>query len=203
MRAARALRASRGDGGQTIGLYIIAMAALFFLAFAYFAVGQASVARGGAQTAADAAALAAARADRDAVQDAFLAALKSGDPAGLSDLLGDLGSHRRSACSAASAYAEANRAEIVAGGCVPAAAGRGYTVTVKSQGPVGTSVVPDTEKMYAKATATAVVDPRCTFGSASGHHLKFDCKQGEVTVDPTSGDFRLDLSTFYTVHLSR
>jgi Flp pilus assembly protein TadG len=208
VRATRAVRvryASRaaGDRGQTVGIYIVAMAALFFLAFAYFAVGQASVARNGAQTAADAAALAAARADRDAVQDEFLAALMSGDAAGLTALLGDLGSHAGPACSAASAYAEANRAEVTAGGCVAAAAGKGYTVTVKSRRSVGTSVVPDTEKMYAKATATAVVDSRCTFGSASGHDLKFSCKQGEVTLDPTSGDFRLDLSTFYTVHLSR
>ena len=29
--------------GQTLGLYIVAVAALFFLAFAFFAVGQASV----------------------------------------------------------------------------------------------------------------------------------------------------------------
>lgn len=178
------------------------MAALFFLAFAFFAVGQASVARNGAQTAADAAALAAARADRDAVQDVFLAALTSGDTGKLTGLLKDLGRHDRAACGAAAAYAGDNRARVAAGGCVPLAGGQGYTVTVQSVDSVGTSVVDGTERIHAKATATAVIDSRCTLGPASGHTWSFTCDHRDVTIDPTSGDFRLDLSTFYTVHLS-
>ncbi|CAG6394140.1 pilus assembly protein TadG-related protein [Streptomyces cocklensis] len=179
------------------------MAALFFLAFAFFAVGQASVARNGAQTAADAAALAAARADRDAVGEDFLAALTSGDLGRLSHLLTDLGQHDESACGAAADYAGRNGAEILAGGCVPAEGLPGYTVTVRSIDSVGKSVVDGTEEIHAKATATAVVSPRCVLGSKRGSLLGFTCDNQDVTVDPTSDTFRLDLSTFYTVHLSR
>lgn len=77
----------QSDKGQTLGLYIVAVAALFFLAFAFFAVGQASSVRNSAQTAADAAALAAARETRDGIRDEFLDALKAGDLDKLTDLL--------------------------------------------------------------------------------------------------------------------
>ncbi|MEK8144688.1 pilus assembly protein TadG-related protein [Streptomyces sp. M10(2022)] len=50
---------------------------LLFLAFAFFAVGQASATRNGAQGAADAAALAAAQDARDGMRLPFLAALES------------------------------------------------------------------------------------------------------------------------------
>lgn len=53
------------DAGQAFPIYITVVAGLLFLAFAYLAVGQAAVNRGGAQTAADAAALAAAQDTRD------------------------------------------------------------------------------------------------------------------------------------------
>lgn len=49
------------------------VAGLLFLAFAYFAVGQAAVNRNGAQTAADAAALAAAQETRDGLADLWVA----------------------------------------------------------------------------------------------------------------------------------
>lgn len=179
------------------------MSALFFLAFAYFAVGQASVARNKAQTAADAAALAAARADRDAMGDALLGAMQSGDAATITGLFGQSNWNDGAACSAAATYAADNGADIPDGGCVRAASGLGYTVTVKSRKSVGKSVVDSTETTYAKATATAVVEPRCTLGPQKGKVLGFVCDNRDVTVDPMSADFRLDLSTFYTVHLSR
>ena len=50
-----------GDAGQAFPIYITVVGGLLFLALAYFAVGQATVNRGGAQTAADAASLAAAQ----------------------------------------------------------------------------------------------------------------------------------------------
>lgn len=178
------------------------MAALFFLAFAFFAVGQASVARNGAQTAADAAALAAARADRDAVADEFLAALTAGDTGKLTDLLRDIGRHDDAACNAAAAYAGDNRAEVLANGCVRTQGQPGYTVTVQSLDSVGTSVIDGTDKTYAKATATAVVASRCTLGSGSVTAWEFTCDHQGVTIDPKSSNFRLDLSIFYTVHLS-
>lgn len=186
-----------------MGIYIVAIAALFFLAFAYFAVGQASVARNGAQTAADAAALAAARADRDALRDEFLAAVKSGDVGKLTGLLDNPGWHDGPACGAADAYAEENGAYVLPGDCVEANGLAGYTVTVTSRDSVGPSVVDGTDRIHAKATATAVVESRCVMGAADGNALGFSCDQGDLTIDLTSAAFQLDLSAFYTVHLSR
>ncbi|MFJ1583276.1 pilus assembly protein TadG-related protein [Streptomyces sp. NPDC088197] len=187
-----------------MGIYIVAMAALFFLGFAFFAVGQAAVVRNSAQTAADSAALAAARADRDAAHDAFLSALRSGDLVQLGLLLQNLGQHDAEACAAASAYAGENNAAVDApDGCGRASGLQGYTVSVTTLGTVGTSVIDGTEAKHAKATATAVVEPRCGLGDKDGNAIGFICNGDHVTVDPTAGGFVLDLSTFYTVHLSK
>ncbi|MET9865896.1 pilus assembly protein TadG-related protein, partial [Streptomyces sp. NPDC006386] len=64
-----------GDAGQAFPIYITVVGGLLFLALAYFAVGQATVNRGGAQTAADAAALAAAQDARDQLADEWAAAV--------------------------------------------------------------------------------------------------------------------------------
>lgn len=61
------------DAGQAFPIYITVVAGLLFLAFAYVAVGQAAVNRGGAQTAADAAALAAAQDTRDQLAGKWVA----------------------------------------------------------------------------------------------------------------------------------
>ncbi|MBD0740147.1 hypothetical protein BGM09_12165 [Streptomyces sp. CBMA29] len=176
------------------------MSALFFLAFAFFAVGQAAVVRNSAQTAADSAALAAARADRDAAHDAFLAALTSGDLVKLGYLLANLG-HDGQSCGAADTYAAENEAKV--DGCDPTSSGLGYTVSVTTLGTVGTSVIDGTETKHATATATAVVEPRCGLGDKDGNAIGFICNGDHVTVDPTAGGFVLDLSIFYTVHLSK
>jgi hypothetical protein len=194
-------RTPRGDDGQTVGIYIVAISALFFLAFAYFAVGQASVTRSSAQTAADAAALAAARADRDAVHDAFLAALTAGDVHQLDDLLQHLGTHGDRACGAADTYAADNDADAV--GCDAVDNPPGHHVTARSLSTVGKSVVNGTENIHAKAEATAVVRPRCTTDGKDGDLVRFLCNGDEITVDPKSDGFTLDLSTFYTVQLSK
>lgn len=65
----------RSDQGQAFPIYIAMVAGLLFLAFAFFAVGKASVTRNGAQGAADAAALAAAQQARDEIGPAFLGVL--------------------------------------------------------------------------------------------------------------------------------
>ncbi|MEE4543541.1 pilus assembly protein TadG-related protein [Streptomyces sp. V4-01] len=193
-------RAAHGDRGQTIGVYIVAMAALFFLAFAYFAVGQAAVTRNSAQTAADAAALAAARQERDDVHDAFLAALLAGDGTAIGDLLAKV-TGAGDPCGAASAYAEQNHASL--GPCVPVADPPGFTVQVVTRGTVGRSVVKGSEDVHGKATATAVVEPRCHVGDTSGHTVNFSCRNGPLAVDPTAPGFVLDLSAFFSVHLSK
>jgi len=189
------------DKGQTIGIYIVAITALFFLAFAYFAVGQAAVTRNSAQTAADSAALAAARQDRDEVKVSFLAALTSGDVDALGNLLTDAGPDDGSACTAARAYAGDNDAEVRE--CDAQPGSPQYTVSVRTLGTVGKSVIHGTEDIHATATATAVVEPRCHVGDKQGHSIRFACDGGDLTIDPTAGGFMLDLSDFYSVHLSK
>jgi len=180
------------------------MAALFFLAFAYFAVGQATVVRNGAQTAADAAALAAAREYRDEVQSTFLHALLTGDLTELGKLLTSLGTDDGQACAAAQSYAADNKADVVSGGCTPVSGPPGYTVDVVSRDTVGSSVIHGTENKHAHASATAVVEPRCAADrKESGHRVSFICSGGDLVVDPTASDFTLDLADFYSVHLSK
>jgi Putative Flp pilus-assembly TadE/G-like len=179
------------------------MAALFFLAFAYFAVGQATVLRNGTQTAADAAALAAAREYRDEVHDTFLQALLSGNLTALGKLLTNLGADDGQACAAAQTYAAENKADVESGGCNRVSGPPGYTVDVVSRDTVGRSVVDGTENTRAHASATAVVEPRCTADSKEdGHKVSFACPGGDLVVDPTASDFTLDLGDFYSVHLS-
>jgi hypothetical protein len=193
-------RIPHGDRGQTLGIYIVAVAALFFLAFAFFAVGQAASLRNSAQTAADAAALAAARHERDNLADPFLAALTGGDLDALKKLLDGLGIDGEGACDAASAYAADNDAAVT--DCEAVSGPPGYKVRIVTGKTVGNSAVQGTEDLPAKATATAVIEPRCAMGDKEGSGLTFSCDGDEVTVDPTQGGFRLDLAEFFTVHLS-
>lgn len=177
------------------------MAALFFLAFAYFAVGQAAVVRNGAQTAADAAAIAAAREQRDAVHDAFLAALLSGDADALRRLLDNVAAGLGAGCpDAAATYAADNSARVTT--CVPVSGPPGWHVGVASLGTVGRSVVKGTEGIHATAHATAVIEPRCVLDETNKPVVDFTCDNGPLDIDPTQSGFTLNLSDFYTVHLS-
>ncbi|MCM2421322.1 pilus assembly protein TadG-related protein [Streptomyces sp. RKAG293] len=177
------------------------MAALFFLAFAFFAVGQASAKRNSAQTAADAAALAAARETRDEIKDPFLAALTAGDLVELGQLLGGVGMDGAGACPAASALASENDARTTS--CVPAEGLPGSRVTVVTNGTVGESVIDGTENIRAKADATAVVEARCVLNGKDGKAVRFKCNGEDLSVDVTENGFVLDLSMFFTVHLSK
>lgn len=196
----RVRTALRRDDGQTVGIYIVSISALFFLAFAYFAVGQAAVNRNSAQTAADAAALAAARAERDHIKDDLLAALNAGDLTELQHLLTLLGQDDGSAQTAASSFAAANGASLLDF----SAAGNSFTVKVQANDSVGRSVVHGTEDIHSVATATAVVEPRCGGGVAKdgAHGLDITCDNGSLTLDPTAPGFTLQLSDFYAVHLT-
>lgn len=179
------------------------MGALFFLAFAYFAVGQATNVRSKAQTAADASALAAARQNRDEVKTAFLDALDSGDDSLLGRLLSDAGTDDIAACQAARTYAGDNHATVQQ--CDRAGSGVGYTVSVITDDTVGSSVIDGTDSKHATATATAVVEPRCSLGSDAidGHAIRFTCDGSPLTIDPSVTGFTLDLSDFYSVHLTK
>ncbi|MEU1675510.1 pilus assembly protein TadG-related protein [Streptomyces roseifaciens] len=149
------------EAGQALPIYITVVAGLLFLAFAYVAVGQAAVSRNGAQSAADAAALAAARDAREQLRAGLLASLS--DPATWQRALNGRNVFTERACAAARRFAESNEAEMGNGpdGCRPLNDGRtGFTVSLQSKKSIGGSVVPGTEKRHMKATATAVIVPR-------------------------------------------
>ncbi|MFK8909463.1 pilus assembly protein TadG-related protein, partial [Streptomyces sp. YS-3] len=132
------------------------MAGLLFLAFAYFAVGQAAAKRNEAETAADAAALAAAQDYRDRLHDKLLTGF---DPVLWKDVLDGLrGGNAYASCGAAEALAASNGASVKT--CVPGD-WPGYTVSVRTTTTAGKSVVAATETSRGTAEATAVIEPRC------------------------------------------
>ncbi|MEU6013579.1 pilus assembly protein TadG-related protein [Streptomyces sp. NPDC047515] len=147
---------SRNDAGQAFPIYVVMVAGLLFLVFAFFAVGKAAALRNGAQGAADAAALAAAQQNREDFGDGFLASLPG-------DMLEQfLQAHLVDGCPAARKFAAVNQAKV--NHCWPPTHG-GYRdqikVEVKGRKPVDSSVIPGTKKKVAKATATAIVEFRC------------------------------------------
>ncbi|MFJ4522272.1 pilus assembly protein TadG-related protein [Streptomyces sp. NPDC088810] len=167
-------RRAHGDSGQAFPIYITVVAGLLFLAFAYLAVGQAAVNRGGAQTAADAAALAAAQEGRKQLAAVWAAHLL--DPAKWQDIF-DGNVPVDNPCGRAEQLATQNEATL--NGCNWQLLR--YTVDVKANKSVGDSVVPGTEDVHSTASATAVIEPRCTFevpGEPSG-----DDELPELTCD--------------------
>ncbi|KOG30676.1 pilus assembly protein TadG-related protein [Streptomyces varsoviensis] len=140
-------------------LYITAVAALLFIALAFFAVGQAGARKNGAQTAADASALAAAQDYRDQLLDGFLRDIA--DERARGAWLNGRGADGPGACGAAGAFAAKNDAEVDACDPLPDFASTAFTVEVTSRESVGRSVVPGTENRKAHAKAKAVVEPRC------------------------------------------
>ncbi|MGW2016378.1 pilus assembly protein TadG-related protein [Streptomyces sp. NPDC001927] len=152
----------RRDAGQAFPVYITVVAGLLFLAFAYFAVGQAAATRNGAQTAADAAALAAAQDARDQLRAGWLGVIL--DPAQWGDFLEGGEYDDRAACQRAASFAAKNGANLSGDGCVPLPfEERGFRVEVMTQAAVGVSVIPGTEDRHATARAKAVIEPLCTF----------------------------------------
>ncbi|WP_031043625.1 pilus assembly protein TadG-related protein [Streptomyces sp. NRRL F-5650] len=148
----------RHDAGQAFPVYITVVGGLLLLAFAYLAVGQASANRNGAQTAADAAALAAAQHTRD--QLAAMWSKEVLDPTQWQQIFdGDVVGLGPS-CGRAEQLATHNDARLVS--CAPEGL-LGYTVEVETVRPVGDSIVPGTEDKHSRASATAEVEPRCTF----------------------------------------
>ncbi|AZQ75683.1 MULTISPECIES: pilus assembly protein TadG-related protein [Streptomyces] len=160
-------RRFHGDAGQAFPLYITAVAALLFLALAFFAVGRAGAVKNAAQTAADAAALAAAQDYRDQLRTGFLLAVGAGGAGagtagagGWADWLAGRGGRDGPACEAAESYARLNGAQPTIT-CDPGGEPGSFTVTVTSERTVGESVVPGTGDKRATATAKATVTPRC------------------------------------------
>ncbi|MFJ8536494.1 pilus assembly protein TadG-related protein [Streptomyces sp. NPDC093591] len=150
-------RRTFGDSGQAFPIYITVVGGLLFLAFAYLAVGQAAANRNGAQTAADAAALAAAQETRDQLAGDWLEVVA--DPTKWQAILDGDGA-LFNGCWRAHELADQNDAEVQ--GC-GATGLLGYKVDVVTNKSVGDSIVPGTEDFKSTASATAVIEPRCTF----------------------------------------
>ncbi|MFZ4151412.1 pilus assembly protein TadG-related protein [Streptomyces pseudogriseolus] len=151
-------RSLLADSGQAFPIYITVVGGLLFLAFAYLAVGQAAANRNGAQTAADAAALAAAQERRDQLAGAWLTNLL--DPSKWQDIFDGTADGLTPSCWRAEQLAASNDATVLscnADGLL------GYTVEVQTNKTVGDSIVPGTETKKSRATAAAVIESRCDF----------------------------------------
>lgn len=173
-----------GDAGQAAPLYITMVAGLLFLALAFFAVGQAGATRNGAQSAADAAALAAAQASRDQFRDDLLANLLN--PGYLDDIFNGNPLGTFNGCGAAGRFADENGADVER--CDATHDGRwAFVVDVETKESMGDSVLPGTENEKAKATATAVVKPRCTFKPAEDDEQPGEEEPAEPA-DPEEGE---------------
>ncbi|MFG3186072.1 pilus assembly protein TadG-related protein [Streptomyces nigra] len=203
-------RRSPGDSGQAFPVYITVVGGLLFLAFAYLAVGQAGVNRNGAQTAADAAALAAAQDTRDQLAGNWLSVIDDPDK-WLEFLEGDTAV--LDGCPRAYELAEQNRADVDA--CGPSGP-LGYTVDVTAQESVGESIVPGTEEFHSTASATAVIEPRCSFepptdeegdnGDGDGNETLplpvLDCGDMDWEPDPDDPTTLPDPEDLFDVHLA-
>ncbi|MET7289981.1 pilus assembly protein TadG-related protein [Streptomyces sp. NPDC005573] len=173
-----------GDAGQAFPIYITVAAGLLFLAFAYLAVGQAAVNRSGAQTAADAAALAAAQKTRDQLVGLWVKDLL--DPAKWQDIFDGKGADDQ--CGRADQLAAQNDARVLS--CTPELLR--YTVEVQAKDSVGDSVVPGTENIRSTRSATAVIEAVCSLPpldeGAEGDALPRLTCQGGKTWDPDPDD---------------
>ncbi|MFH9587558.1 pilus assembly protein TadG-related protein [Streptomyces luteogriseus] len=150
---------SYGDAGQAFPIYITVVGGLLFLVLAYFAVGQATVNRGGAQTAADAAALAAAQDAREQLAAKWVEAVL--DPDKWQDIFEGNVSLGGDPCLRATQLADRNDADVQ--GCAGPGELMGYDVVVQTRKPMGESIVPATAQKRSTASAKAVIESRCEF----------------------------------------
>ncbi|MER7488471.1 pilus assembly protein TadG-related protein [Streptomyces sp. NPDC126497] len=176
------------DAGQAFPIYITVVGGLLFLALAYFAVGQAAANRNSAQTAADAAALAAAQERRDQLADAWVRSLL--DPTKWQGIFNGNTEGITPSCWRADQLATQNDAVVLS--CLPDGL-LGYTVVVETNDTVGESIIPGTEKMKSQEKATAVIEPRCEFEllteEAGEEKLPLlTCKGREWKLDPEDSD---------------
>ncbi|MFD3836096.1 pilus assembly protein TadG-related protein [Streptomyces sp. NPDC058642] len=190
-----------GDAGQAFPIYIMVVAGLLFLAFAYLAVGQAAASRNGAQTAADAAALAAAQDTRDQLADKWVEVVL--DPTKWQDIFDGYAPGLTLSCGRADQLAAQNAAHVVV--CDPDVLS--YTVDVESDESVGDSLVPGTDGMYAKASAKAVIEPLCTFelpGADAGDEVlpQLTCEDRDWDLDPEDLAVLPEPEDLFDVHLA-
>ncbi|CCK27762.1 secreted protein [Streptomyces davaonensis JCM 4913] len=190
-----------GDTGQAFPIYITVVGGLLFLAFAYLAVGQAGANRNGAQTAADAAALAAAQDTRDQLAGKWVEAVL--DPPQWQDIFDGYAPGLEPSCWRADQLAVQNDAHIT--GCDPGLLE--YEVAVETDKSVGESIVPGTEDVYSKASAIAVIEPRCTFklpDEDAGDDVlpQLTCKDKDWVLDPEDLAELPEPEDLFDVHLA-
>ncbi|MEU4108832.1 pilus assembly protein TadG-related protein [Streptomyces sp. NPDC027717] len=190
----------RQDAGQAFPVYITVVAGLLFLALAYLAVGQAAVNRSGAQTAADAAALAAAQERRDELVGKWVEDIL--DPTKWEAIFdGDV--TLPPSCWRAEELAAQNDASAQCTQQGPLA----FAVEAETDKSVGHSVVPGTEKFKSTASAKAVIDPLCTFEKpADGAHgdvlPQLSCKDRDWDLDPDDLTHLPEPQDLFDVHLA-
>ncbi|MEU7410637.1 pilus assembly protein TadG-related protein [Streptomyces sp. NPDC042638] len=169
----------RRDAGQAFPIYITVVAGLLFLALAYLAVGQAAVNRSGAQTAADAAALAAAQDERHQLTQQWRSVLR--DPEKWQEIFeGNV--TLDDPCGRARQLAAQNDAEVY--NCFAPALLK-FRVDVQTDKSVGRSVVPGSENYMSKASAVAEIEALCgptpvAQGAEDGNLPDLTCKDGKV-----------------------
>lgn len=192
---------TRRDSGQAFPIYITVVAGLLFLALAYFAVGQAAANRNDAQSAADAAALAAAHDARVQIGEELVD--EDLDLDNLVDLIAGRLFQTAQACSEAQQFAGKNNANSESCSRVPLPQ-QGFQVDVKTRESVGSSVIPGTEERQSTASATAVVEPRCTLTSTpeEGEILEVTCKGEDLEIDLEDDDPLPSLDQLFTVRLT-
>lgn len=177
------------------------VAGLLFLAFAYLAVGQAAANRNGAQTAADAAALAAALDTRDQLAGKWVEDVL--DPTQWQDIFDNIDQGLAPSCGRAEELAAQNDAEAY---CTPQGP-LAYKVDAETNKSVGESIVPGTEAYHSTASATAVIEPLCTFelpgeGAGDGVLPDLTCEEGVWKLDPDDLTDLPDPEDLFDVHLT-
>ncbi|MBW1602791.1 hypothetical protein JJV70_11860 [Streptomyces sp. JJ66] len=192
------------DRGQAAPIYITVVAGALFLALAYFAFGQAALARNGTQSAADAAALAAAHDARNQLGEGILDSLD--DLAQWEELLAGRTFLAERACAQAESFAKKNQSAAqaceVKGGTAPE-----FSVEVRSVAPVGDSVVPGTEGVHARASAAAVLEPLCRAVEADLEESPKDpvlllCDGDKLIVNPEEPETVPDFDALFRVRLT-
>ncbi|GCB46345.1 hypothetical protein SNL152K_3643 [Streptomyces sp. NL15-2K] len=177
------------------------VAGLLFLAFAYLAVGQAAANRNGAQTAADAAALAAALDTRDQLAGKWVEDVL--DPTKWQAIF-DGNGVPYDGCGRAVQLAAQNDAGV--NDCWSPKLLE-YTVEVQTNKTVGDSIVPGTEGKKSTASSTAVIEPLCTFklpGEGAGGDVlpELTCKDADWELDPDDLADLPDPEDLFDVHLA-
>ncbi|MEV5866495.1 pilus assembly protein TadG-related protein [Streptomyces tendae] len=192
----------QGDQGQAFPIYVTVVAALLFLALAYLAVGQAGTNRNGAQTAADAAALAAAQEARDQLAGEWVDNIA--DPSSWERIFDGLGAGPGESCWRAAQLASRNDAQVDV--CEPDGP-LGFRIEVTADDPVGESIVPGTENKHAHASATAVIEANCEFELPDGEERDdvlptITCNDQDWELDPEDLSELPKPQDLFDVHLA-